>query len=343
MLDDEAIELYACKTGNCLAFRLSCMKEKLNTAISVLKMVLSRPTFPEKSFRRELEANLQEIEETANDPKALAMVRITEMMYQGHPCGLTLEDKVNALNDLSVQDLKDFYFERVLDPRNVCFAFAGDLSQQEAADIVQDLCQAIPWSQKVFASPAPLQFPAGDSAQVYELDKEQAVVTYAFPGIPVDSPDRHAMALIENAFGSGMSSRLFRSIREERGLAYYAGMTQSQNPGNGLIICYAGTQPETAEQVAEIFEEERLKMIKHGLTQEEFDAAKNSILFLLEDVKQDTVRSLQAAAFYEYIGVGCDEPANKIRQIREITLDTVNQTIARIFDTKTRAIAVVSP
>ena len=120
-------------------------------------------------------------------------------------------------------------------------------------------------------------------------------------------------------------------------------MTQRYTPGNGLIICYAGTQAETAEQVVEIFEEERIKMVNGGLTQEEFDAAKNAVLFRLEDAKLDTISLLKTAAFNEFAGIGCMETAHKIRKIRELSLETVNRTVAKIFNTSSKAIAVVTP
>ena len=274
ILDDEAIELYASGKANSLIFRLSCLKDKFPIALDVLKKVLGHPDFPEKPFRREQDASLRKMEENMADPFSLAGREICHMMYQGSPYGVSTDQKIKAIRSFTREDLSVFYHSVILRAKGCCFAFAGDLTQEEAHDAALEICRSVPWSDQLPEFPEPFDFGDRTLLHAEHLEKEQAVVAYAIPGIPENSPDRFALTLLSRVMGSGMSSRLFRTIREERGLAYYAGMFNSPQIGSGLMVFYAGTQAESAEQVAELIEKERKKMAEEGLTQEEFDSAK---------------------------------------------------------------------
>ena len=85
------------------------------------------------------------------------------------------------------------------------------------------------------------------------------------------------ISVMNNLFGGGMSSRLFQRIREEMGAAYSVYSFPSTYTNCGTFTVYAGTSPETAQQVAD----ELLRQIRllrdGGVTQEEFDMAKEQL------------------------------------------------------------------
>ncbi|MCL2351108.1 MAG: insulinase family protein [Firmicutes bacterium] len=113
------------------------------------------------------------------------------------------------------------------------------------------------YSSAAYASSAP------PSAAVYspgvivrEKDIEQVHVCLGFPGVPMRSDRTYDMSVFNTIFGGGMSSRLFQSIREERGLAYSIYSYNSGYSDAGLFSVYAAcAKNQVKDMIALIFGE----------------------------------------------------------------------------------------
>ena len=95
------------------------------------------------------------------------------------------------------------------------------------------------------------------------------------------------MSIVDHVLGGGMSSRLFQSIREERGLAYSVYSYRLAFQGAGALAIYAGTAPGHAAEVRDLILGEFENMVAKGVTAEEFDKARShlrgSVALGLED------------------------------------------------------------
>ena len=100
---------------------------------------------------------------------------------------------------------------------------------------------------------------------------------FGMPGFDRDHPDRQVLNVLDHILGGGMSSRLFQSVREERGLAYNVYSYRSGYEGVGDFAVYAGTAPSRAAEVVEVVTEELDKMAARGPSEEELLAAKSHI------------------------------------------------------------------
>jgi predicted Zn-dependent peptidase len=96
-------------------------------------------------------------------------------------------------------------------------------------------------------------------------------------GFHRNHPDRQVLNVLDHILGGGMSSRLFQSIREERGLAYSVYSYRSGYQGTGDFAVYAGTAPAKAPEVLKLITEELDKMAAHGPSESELTAARSHI------------------------------------------------------------------
>ena len=106
---------------------------------------------------------------------------------------------------------------------------------------------------------------------------EQAHVMVGMPGFDRNHPDRQVLNVLDHILGGGMSSRLFQSIREERGLAYSVYSYRSGYQGTGDFAVYAGTAPAKAPEVLKLITEELDKMAATGPAEDELKAARSHI------------------------------------------------------------------
>ncbi|MGH7701615.1 MAG: M16 family metallopeptidase, partial [Gemmatimonadales bacterium] len=110
-----------------------------------------------------------------------------------------------------------------------------------------------------------------------ERDSTQAHIVVGSDTFGYRDPRRFALALVVNAFGGGMSSRLFQRIREELGLAYAVYAYQQLFQSAGIVGVYVGTQPGTADQAVEAIRREYERLANEGLPSGELAEAKQQL------------------------------------------------------------------
>jgi predicted Zn-dependent peptidase len=108
-------------------------------------------------------------------------------------------------------------------------------------------------------------------------DFNQANILLGIQSMSASDPDRYAFGLMNTILGGGMSSRLYQSIREDRGLAYSTYSYQQGYSETGYFGMYAGCNPENAELVVTLMREQLDGLVQNGATQAELDLALGSL------------------------------------------------------------------
>jgi zinc protease len=174
------------------------------------------------------------------------------------------------------------------------------------------------------------------------VQKQQAVLQFAFPTVSLAHEDSLALAVICEAL-SDLGSRLFVKIREEMGLAYFVGASAFSATLAGYAIFYVGTDPgkRTAVEAAMLGEIQHIA--DKGLTPIELNRARAKML------SQETIHSQSpsyvayAGALDELFGLGYTYAEKRQQKLRELTLEEVNIVARRYFGVPGYALAVVSP
>lgn len=163
----------------------------------------------------------------------------------------------------------------------------------------------------------------------------------AYPGLPSERMGQaETMAYLAS---NGMSSRIFKTIREERGLAYYAMLVANTSLHCGWMYYLAGTQNGAEKEVLKLFEEDRNLRATKGFSQEEFDAARAQLRFNTLKYLQDPMRLALICATKEYQGQGVMRLYRNLEVLETITLADMNAAAKRMFSTDLLVQIAVSP
>ena len=108
-------------------------------------------------------------------------------------------------------------------------------------------------------------------------ESAQSHIVFGAPGVAHSDPRRHALVLLAQALGGGMSSRLFQRIREELGLAYAVFSFQAFYRAAGMGGVYLGTRPETEAQAVEAVREELTRLASESLPPEELTLVREQV------------------------------------------------------------------
>jgi predicted Zn-dependent peptidase len=162
-------------------------------------------------------------------------------------------------------------------------------------------------------------------------------------GLPHAHQDRYALYLLNAMLGGSMSSRLFQEIREKRGLAYSIYSYQASYRDCGLLVIYAGTEPDSSGQVVDLIRTEcarlRNQPIDSGDLRQAKDQLKGGLLLGLEGTSSRMTRLAKTEIYFDRT-YGLDEI---IAGIDSVSIDQFESLTKRILCDEAFTITSIGP
>jgi len=262
------------------------LDEHTEAAFDLMAEMLLAPALPPDEIDSEREVVLEEIAMYEDEPQDRVHDVLAEAIYGDHPLGRRVLGRAEVIGSIPVPKIAGYHHTRYTAP-NIVVAAAGHLEHARMVEL----------AERLLTPPAANGGggrPAGDDVEAqrfrfYEKDTEQYHICFGGPGIARSDERRYALGILDAIFGGSVSSRLFREVREKRGLAYSVGSYTEQYVDRGTIAMYVGTRAENVAEACEIIGRELVRLHDEGVTEDEISRAK-------EHVKGRMVLGLEATA-----------------------------------------------
>lgn len=219
-----------------------CTVEELDTALELLADVVLRPSFPDDEVERERQLVLSGIKRREDNPSGFTYLRFLREMYEGHPYAHPVEGEDLPVRTISREEIAAFHAQR-LRPERMILAACGDVKTEDLAVKVQEAFEKIPTAMTAPRFIIGRQIKPHFVMQTLHKDVRQAFVVTGFPAIPLSDPDYPALRIAHAMLGEGMSSRLFRRLRDEQSMAYDVGSRVEARKVAGHLALWIGTSP----------------------------------------------------------------------------------------------------
>jgi predicted Zn-dependent peptidase len=259
-----------------VCFNIKVLDEHLAPALDLLSDLVLHPTFTPEDIAREQGVILEEIKMDEDNPDYLVHETFTQNFWKGDALGRPILGTVKTVASFTQQLVFDFYAGRFT-PRNMVFSAAGNLDHDRfVAQVAEHFSGLAASSESPFAKHTP---PTTHPHITLKRKKslEQVQLCLGVPAPPVASPQRYAVYLLNSMLGGGMSSRLFQTIREDRGLAYSIYSETSPFSDTGAFSIYAGTSAEKAPEVLKLTLEEIRRLKEDTVPEAELKRAKDQL------------------------------------------------------------------
>jgi predicted Zn-dependent peptidase len=320
------------------AFYARVPAEELPMAVDLLADVVVDPAFHGEDVEVERDVILDELAASLDTPDDRIHVALNEAVFPGHPLGREVIGSVETVTGLDRDTIADFH-HRYYRTEDLLVAVAGPVDHD---DIVRRVTDRFPGGHSdglVARTP-----PDDDVVTVTTVDRpgEQTHIALGWRSLPSGHPDRYALAVANQVFGGGLSSRLFQEIREKRGLAYTVWSSPSPASDAGQFTAYAGTAPEQATVVLELIIGEVDRLLADGITEAERDIAVGYLTGSLVLGLEDTGSRLgRIGGLMSVLGrvVPIEED---IAALRSVSVEDVTAVVQRVLGGP-RAVAVVGP
>jgi predicted Zn-dependent peptidase len=314
-----------------ICFNIKVLDEHITAALDLLTDLVLHPTFTPEDVAREQGVILEEIKMDEDNPDYLVHETFTQNFWKGHPLGRPILGTTKTVSSFTQQVVFDYYAGRFT-PRNMIFSAAGHLDHDSFVAQVADHFSSLAAASET--PPIHIAAPATHPHITLKSKKslEQVQLCLGVPAPPVDSPARYAVYLLNTMLGGGMSSRLFQTIREDRGLAYSIYSETNPFRDTGCLAIYAGTSTEKTPEVLRLTIAELRRLKEERVPEAELKRAKdqlksNIVLGLESSSSRMSNLARQEMYFGRFFSV--DEIITEVNAIQSADIQALAQDLFR--------------
>ena len=297
--------------------------EGLEEGLRVIKDILERPLLREEDIEREKKNTIVAIRSKRERGMEFAMENLRKITYAGTPYETSPLGTEESVASITREDL----LKRLSELRkggNMVVSVVGDVPAQKLLGVLEE---TFSWIEKGELELVDKENPVKESSVVrVKREGTQATILCAFNAPPKSSEDYFAFKVLSSALGDGMTSILFRELREKKGYAYATYAFYPTRVSSPRLFAYIGTSPEKKEEALR----DMVSLVMNpDLREEDVELAKRKIVgdFLLDH--QTRLKQAWYLGFYEIMGFGWKMDEEFPKRIEEIDTEGVRRSVSR--------------
>ncbi len=301
------------------------LDEHTDEVFELLAEMLLGPTYPEIDSERDVV--LEEIAMYEDEPQDRVHDILADAVFGDHPLGRRVLGEAEVIASIPVPDISEYHRARYTGA-NLVVGAAGHLEHERIVELAERL-----------VSPAESGSAGSDGATVeasarfrfYPKDTEQYHICFGAPGIVREDDRRYALAVLDAIFGGSTSSRLFREIREKRGLAYAVGSYNEQYTDSGLVATYVGTRADNVEEACAVIGAELARLRSEPVSAEELARGKESVKGRLVLSSESTAARMTRISRATLFGLPIDSLDEMLAKVDAVIVEDLTELAAELY------------
>jgi zinc protease len=329
--ESKAIEIGFSATRDLFSGSLRTLVENKDEAFDLMRSALNAPRFDAADVERIKGETYAILRRQTTSPDELASKSWWDTAFAGHPYAHSMRGTLDSVASIAADDLRG-YAKNVFARDTLKVGIVGNIDPATAAALVDKVFAGLPAHASL--RDVPFAQPKGLGSVVHvNLDVPQSVVMFGGAGIPRKDPDFMAAFLVNHILGgAAMSSRLYKEVREKRGLAYSIFSTLVPLDSAALFMASTATRTEAAGQTLDLVSHEIRRLAEQGPTAEELAKAKSfqTGSFPLRFDTSTKIASQLVLMQVEDLGIDYIDRRNAL--VEAVTLADVERVAKRLLD-----------
>lgn len=341
-LDSVGAEYNAFTSRDNTGYYIKIEQDKIELALDMLSDMLRNSKFDEKEIGRESGVISEEIRMYEDNPLMFIEDLLEETMFGDHPLGRKISGDVATVKSFNRKMMLE-YRDKFYQPNNTVLALTGKFDDKAVA-----LAEKYFGEPGVKVKPSFKKFEFGKSESKPKLkvqfkETEQAQLAIGFPGYSHFDPEHYALQILSIILGGYMSSRLFISIREKRGLCYFIKSYANVYEDTGNLIIQSGLDKTRITSAIGAIFEELDKVVRGGVTEEELSRAKECVKGRLVLALEDSSQVADWYAKQELLLGEILTPEEKLKKVFAVTAGDIKKVAKDVIQKKKMSIALIGP
>ncbi|MBS1892782.1 MAG: insulinase family protein, partial [Actinobacteria bacterium] len=270
---------------------------------------------------------IEEIAMYDDEPQDRVHDVLADAVFGSHPLGRRVLGEAEIIANVPVPHIEAYRGDRY-NAANIVVGAAGHLEHDAIVALAEKFVNP-PTDGGGVAAATPLT----EAPRLCFLSKEteQYHICFGAPGIDRHDERRFPLAVLDSIFGGSTSSRLFREVREKRGLAYSVGSYNEQFTDQGLVATYVGTREDNVEEACEIIGRELGRLRSEPVSAEELHRAKESVKGRLVLSSESTAARMTRISRAVLFGLPIEDLDEMLAKVDAVEVDQLTELAAELY------------
>lgn len=251
VLEDNGIKIQPTASADAFAINVLTTKDEYDKTLELLNEVVNNATFENYEIDKVKTEKLNTIKRNKDIPLQRAIEEYRDLIYQNSPYSISSKILEKNIPNITKEDIINYY-NSIFAPKNLVISINGNIDKdktiQDLNNIFKPKENAKNFDFAQYNSKIPtVTTPRQTVQKVPTTETAWILLGWQTNGV-LNEKDYATLQVIDSLLGSGMSSRLFKDLREQEGLAYQLGSGYSPNVLRGSFLLYIGTNPQTLDK-----------------------------------------------------------------------------------------------
>jgi predicted Zn-dependent peptidase len=317
------------------------MNEFAPRALDVVSDLYLNPTFPEVEIEKEKGVIIEEINMYEDLPQQKVGELFMKLVYGDQPAGWSIAGRKEVIRRVGRDDFVKYRGGHYV-PQATVVIVAGGFDPKEALSLVTEQFGSFEHAGKEGKEKV-VELQSKPVELVRHKESDQTHMVMGFRAFDVFDDRRYALRVLSDVLGGGMSSRLFQTVREKLGAAYYVRASSDLYTDHGLVAMSAGVQHGKLREVIEATLEEFRRLRDELVPDDELQRAKDHLVgnLLLSLETSDALGSFYGGK--EILGVPLTTPDEVSARIRQVTAQDVQKVAQDLFVNEHLNLSLIGP
>jgi predicted Zn-dependent peptidase len=316
-------------------------KKHTDIALDWISDMFLNSKFEEEEIQREKGVIVEELNMYLDTPMAYVSELFEDLLYKDQPAGWRIVGERENILSFDRKKIVD-YFEKHYSNKNTVICVAGDITAKQVQE------KALKYFGELEQRDLPLKEPVAEKQSnpeilIHTKKTDQTHFCLGVRAYNMFDPRRYILSLLAIILGGNMSSRLFISVRERNGLAYYVHTSFEDTTDTGYLVTQAGIKNNSLEKAVTLILKEYQDLKNNKITPKELKKAKD---FLRGKMALSLDATDAQASFYamqEVMGQKVLTPEEKLEMIDKVTVNDIKKVAEDIFQASKLNLAVIGP
>ena len=331
-------EINAFTNKECTCYYVHLLDEHINKGIDVLSDMILNSSFDTNDIDKERFVILEELKMYEDSLDDLSYDLLVENVYPNDGLGRNILGNRKTIRSLKREDILNYYNKYYV-PNNAVISICGNFNFEEIVKVIEDKFEQ--WQEKEVN----IEVKEANYTPCFvtkNKDSEQVNIAINLKAIPEENEkEAYALSVVNNIFGGSTSSRLFQSIREEKGLVYSIYSSQTLYRKCGELGIFASTSEEYLKEVYDLIIKEIKNIRENYITEEELEESKEQLkgnyILSLESINSKMLAHGEAMLLNNKL----KKEDEIIEHINVVNMEQVKDIINKVFNIENLAVCIV--
>ena len=341
ILESKGAIINAATSKDFTHYYITIPSQHFDTALDLHADMLTDPQIPRKELEQERKVVLEEISKDLNTPAKKVYNNLNDMMYTHHPYKRKVIGSADVISTIRREEILGF-FNDFYAPSNMVTVVVGDVDTNKVVEKISKAFNAE--YKKPVKKHFRKEFPLFTQKRKVEyLDTQSGYMMIGFRGVNISDNDTFALDVLAEILGGGKSSKFYRSIKEQKGIAYSISASNGSYRDDGIFYISANYTPANAEKLEKAIFDEINYIQKYGVTEEELNTAKKMIEQETYYARESTSNISSELGYILTLTGSSDLYENYVENIKKVSASDVQRAAQRFLGVNKSAVSIALP